>query len=653
MQIKKNTASSILAFAANMIIAYLAYFVSRVAYVAENWAELGQGFGALDMWEVVKGSLLFDTSALLYTNSLYALMMLIPLHFKEKDWWQTMAKWTFVVVNGICLAANLCDAAYFRYTGRRTTATVFNEFGAEGNLGGIIGVELLNHWYLVVLFVAMIAAIWWLYVKPHGSSHLRWREDFIRYYVVQTLAFVAFVPLCIGGMRGGFTKAVRPVTISNANQYVNRPSEAAIVLNTPFSLMRTIGKATFADPGFFTEAQLNEIYSPVVVPADSLVMRKKNVVVLILESFSREFFGSLNEGMTTTYTPFLDSLIAKSLTFDYSYANGRKSIDGMPSILSSIPRFGEPFFLTPASLNEVSGIAGELAKTGYNTAFFHGAENGSMGFEAFAKTTGYKQYYGRTEYDADKRFDGEDDFDGMWAIWDEEFLQFFALKMSEIKEPFATAVFTASSHHPYKVPKKYADRFVDQPGDDNVLHKCVLYSDYAVQRFFETASKQPWFQNTLFVITADHTNISSRQEYQTDLGLFGVPIIFYDPSGEIAPERRHCIAQQIDIMPTVLGYLGYGNPYVAFGQNLLATADTDTWAVNHNSGIYQYVKGDYLLQMTDAGEVKAVYNYRKDVMLQNNLKDKIGDEQQQMHKQLKAIVQSYMQRMVGDQLVVR
>lgn len=125
------------------------------------------------------------------------------------------------------------------------------------------------------------------------------------------------------------------------------------------------------------------------MPNDSLTKRKKNVVVIIIESFGREYIGGFNKwldgGRYKGYTPFVDSLMQHSATYQYSFCNGRKSIDGMPSVLSSIPMFIEPFFLTSASMNNVSGLAGELKEEGYYSAFFHGAENGSMGFQAFAR----------------------------------------------------------------------------------------------------------------------------------------------------------------------------------------------------------------------------------------------------------------------------
>ena len=642
MKIKPTIYATSLSAFINLMWAYVAYFVCRLAYGIENWSVLGGNFTSGNMGEVLKGGLMFDTSAIMYTNSLYMVLMLFPLHLKECRGWQKMAKCVFVVVNALAICINLADSVYFKYTGRRTTATIFSEFGNEGNLGSVIGVEFLNHWYLVLLAIVLIIGLLKLYVMP--ASVLKIKLMF-KYYVVQLLALLLFLPMCIGGMRGGLTKAVRPITISNANQYVDRPEDAALVLNTPFSLIRTIGKNVFVIPNYMEATRLDEVYSPVRQSvADSVAAKKKNVVVMIVESFGSEYIGALND--YEGYTPFLDSLISKSLIWEHSFGNGRKSIDGMPSVLSSIPMFVEPFFLTPASVNNVGGLARELVKDGYYSAFFHGAENGSMGFQAFSRATGFEDYFGRTEYNQDNRFQGDADFDGMWAIWDEPFLQYMALTMNEFREPFVSAVFTASSHHPYKIPEAYQEIY---PEEGLVMHKCVRYTDHALKRFFETASKQPWFKNTLFVLTADHTNLSEVPEYQTSLGGFRVPIVFFDPSGEMPTGQREGIAQQIDIMPTVLGYLGYTQPYVAFGFDLFHTPAEDTWAVNYLNGIYQYVKGDYLIQF-DGVTLKAVYRFKEDKLLEHNLIDKV--DVSDLVEELKAIIQSYMQRMNTNALVM-
>jgi phosphoglycerol transferase MdoB-like AlkP superfamily enzyme len=631
----------------NLLLAYAVYFLARIIYLTINYSYFYQDLTLVHLFELLGAGLVFDTSAILVTNIPYIVLMLLPWHGKERPAYQQFCRWVFVIVNSLALAINLIDACYFRFTMRRTTTTVFSEFANEQNLGSIFFTEMLNHLYLVFLF-AFVA--WGLYRLARYSTL---RHDSLRWwhYDVAMLLSLAFVaPFVVAGIRGGFATAVRPITISNANQYVNRPIEAALVLNTPFSLYRTIGKDVFSVPDYFaSEQELETHYSPVHRPASG-IMDKKNVVVLIVESFGREYIGALNPCLDDSqykgYTPCIDSLIARSITFSHTYCNGRKSIDGMPSILSSIPMFIEPFFLTPASMNHVSGLASILGDEGYQTAFFHGAQRGSMGFQAFARSTGFKDYYGREDFSSDKRFGGEQEFDGTWAIWDEPFLQYYCAKMSEMKEPFMTAVFTASSHHPYVVPEKYRERF---PEEGIEIHKCIRYTDMALGEFFRSASRQPWFKNTIFVLTSDHTNLSDHDYYQTDLGGFCSPIIIYEPGiTDLQPAVQDKIAQQIDILPTVLGMLHYPKPYFAFGIDVLNTPAEDTWAVNYLNGIYQYVKHGHVLQF-DGQRTRAVYALN-DSLMKHNLVGSCPD-QESMEQELKAIIQQYMARMTQDRLL--
>ena len=631
----------------NLLIAYVVYFLARLIYFFENYSYFSQNLSFSHVLEMLRGGLVFDTSAILVTNIPYIVLMLFPIHYKESAIYQKLCRAVFLIINGLALAINLCDAVYFRFTMRRTTTTVFSEFANEENLGGVFLKETINHLYLLVLFVVMVWAMYRLY-RMTGLKHkeLTWWH----YDLATLLSLAALAPFVVAGIRGGFATAVRPITISNANQYVDRPTDAALVLNTPFSLYRTIGKAVFVVPEYYqNEAAMASVFTPIHVPNDSVPMTKKNVVVLIVESFGREYIGALNGTLENSryrgYTPCVDSLIAKSITFSHSYCNGRKSIDGMPSILSSIPCFVEPFFLTPASMNHVSGIASLLVGEGYQTAFFHGAQRGSMGFQAFARSTGFQEYYGREDYDEDTRFGGDADFDGMWAIWDEPFLQYYAAKMSEMKEPFMTAVFTASSHHPYAIPEKYKEVY---PEEGLTIHKCIRYTDMAIGRFFQEASRQPWFKNTIFVLTSDHTNQSDHMEYQTDLGGFCSPIIIYEPGvTDQQPEMQQKIAQQIDILPTLMGRLHYPKPYFAFGIDVLNTPAEQTWAVNYMNGFYQYVKHGHVIQF-DGQKTTAAYALT-DSLMQNNLVNQLP-EQPQMEREVKAIVQQYMERMTQDRL---
>ena len=647
-----NSFAPLLTVVCNLVLAYVVYFVCRIVFLLTNYSSFSDNLTAAHLMEMLRGGFLFDSSAIMYTNVLWIVLVLFPLHLKETPTYRKVCKWLFVVVNSLAVVMNLCDCVYFQYTSRRTTSTVFSEFRHEGNLAGIFGTELIRHWYLLLIGVVLIYALWRLYLSHNLKRHtICWW----RYSLATLVSILLMVPCILGGMRGGLAHSVRPITVSNANQYVNHPTEAAIVLNTPFSLIRTIGKNVFEEPKYFTdEKQMLSYYSPIHQPDPGTVMNKKNVVVLIVESFGREYIGSLNRdldgGKYRGYTPFVDSLLTYSLTFEYTFANGRKSIDAMPSTLSSIPMMVEPFFLTPASMNDLTGLAGMLHDKGYYSAFFHGAPNGSMGFEAFARATGYDKYFGRTEYNADPKGGGDADFDGMWAVWDEPYLQHVVRMVNGFKQPFVASVFTASSHHPFKVPEQYAATFKDEGGQP--IHKCVRYTDMALRKFFEAASKQPWYRNTVFVLVADHTNQNTHPYYKTDQGLYSIPIIFYTPDGSLETGMKQgVIAQQIDVLPTLMGMLGYDKPYIAFGCDLLHTPAAQTWAFNFNNGVYQYFKGDFLLQF-DGQKTKALYRFKTDPLLKQNLAGKLPN-QSQLENELKSLIQQYMHRMTTNTLIIK
>lgn len=645
-----KTLQPLFSLVANVVLAYLVYFVARVAYLLENYSFFKEGLSFGHLIRMFRGGLMFDTTALVYSNALYILLMLFPLWLKETGAYHRFCRWLFVVVNAIGLLLNLCDAVYFPFTLRRTTTSVFREFDNENNLGGIFTTEVVNHWYFVLLFIVATWGMYKLYRMPKSNtSDFNTPQKKWQFAGINFLSLALAAVICVGGARGGLQSGVRPITISNANEYVKRPIECALVLNTPFALMRTIGKSIFKVPATFASLDASaKFFNPIHTSNAEVKANKKNVVILIVESFGREYIGAYNTqlegGHYKGYTPNVDKLIKESTVFEYSYANGHKSIDGMPSSLCGIPMFIEPFILTPASMNDYTGIPGHLSKWGYQTAFFHGANRGSMGFLAFANKIGFQKYYGRQDYAQDKRFGGDADFDGNWGIWDEPFLQYYCAKMGEMKQPFMTALFTVSSHHPFVVPDKYKDQFKE---GQLPIHKCIRYTDMAIGRFFESARKQPWFKNTIFILVSDHTNQSNHQQYKTDIGEFSAPFILYDPSGEIKPRKRAGIAQQTDIMPTVFGILGYNKPYLSFGCDLLNTPPQQTYALNYINGVYQYTKNGYTMQF-DGNRVTGIYSL-KDLLMQHNLVDKVP-EQAQMERELKAIIYQYMYRMVNNKL---
>ena len=622
----------------NLVVVYAVFFICHPVFIWYNWNSL-QGELSGMIWPMLKGSLVFDTSGIMYVSALYILLMMLPLHFKERLWYYRMAKVILVVMTSAAIFANIADTVYFPYTGCRSTLQVFNEFSNEtnGELFAIMMRGLLDNWYLVLLFAVIVWILCKLIKLP---SVLQFHKVFV-YYIVRTVCLLISAVCILAGIRGGLAHNIRPITMSNAYQYVNTPAQAAAILNTPFCVIRTLGNEDLKVPSYFSQEELESIYTPVISPDSTATFRPMNVVVFILESFGSEYIGAMNQDTEGIHdcAPFMDSIICRSLTFETSLANGRKSIDAMPSVLSGIPMLKDHLFLTPTIMSkEITGLAKELGHKGYYSAFFHGADNGSMGFQSFSRVIGYKDYFGMEEFVKEPVYGGNSVFDGYWAIWDEEFLQYMCDKIGTFREPFLASAFTASSHHPFNVPERYQNVY---PVEGKLpIYRGIRYSDHALKLFFEKASKQPWFNNTLFVLTADHTNLSEHPDYQSDYGNFRVPIIFYCPSDSLVG-KRNAIAQQSDIFPSILGYLGYDEPVMSFGQNLFSTPDDETWASTFQNGLYSYYKGDYII-LFDGETETGLFAYKQDPTLKHNLKGTQPATEQEMLKNLKALIQQYL-----------
>ena len=627
----------------NLLIVMAIYTLSRVFFYWIN-LDLYPNVDNAHLLEMIMGGWRFDLTALLYLNSLYILLILLPLpiQIRNNKHYIRITNYSFYIPNIIGLIANCMDMVYVRFTDRRTTYTLFTEFHNDGNLAQIILQAAGQYWYVTLFGIAIIAL---LIIASRKTWQIKTPSSTWMYYLTNSVLMVVSIYFVVIGIRGGFGKYTRPITISNAMQYANSPQETAILLNTPFSLMKSLETTTYVHPQYFTDDEAETIFSPIHIDEieENERLGKTNIVIVILESFSKEYIGFYNQHIDgyQGYTPFLDSLLAHSVTYTHSFASGRKSIDAMPSVLSSIPMLIEPYIVTPYSTNAVSSLAECLRDEGYATAFFHGAPNGSMGFQAYARSAGFEQYFGMDEYD------GIDAFDGTWAIWDEEFLQYYAQRMSQMPEPFMTTVFTASSHHPFRVPERYEGVF---PQGEKPIHPCVGYTDYALRKFFGYAQEQDWYENTLFVITADHTNQVTLPEYATAKGLFEVPIAFYSPQWNQGEVREQSAVSQTDIMPSVLAYLGYQKPFFAFGKDILTKEKETPWAVCYNHPAYQLLSDSILLQF-DGQNTYAVYNYQNDPLLQNNIASEINYSA--MERYLRAYIQQYIYRLTTNQLTIQ
>jgi phosphoglycerol transferase MdoB-like AlkP superfamily enzyme len=625
-----------------ILLMMVLFTLCRIGFFLFNF-KMFPGVSPGEFLTILRGGLSFDISAIVYINMLFILLSMIPLDIRYDDQYEKVLKYIYFITNGIALAMNGMDFVYYRFVDKRATADVFGTFENETNLLKLFFQFLFDYWPATLFTIFLCFMMVFLYnrikpVKPVPSGKLA-------YHAINIFMMPVIVALFIGAARGGYKHSTRPITISNAARYVKTPREVAIVLNTPFSFLRTFDKKALVKYKFFDDEKLLKLYNPHYIPDKSKPFQYDNVVIIILESFAREYVGALNRdlegGTYKGYTPFIDSLISVSLTFEVSLANGKKSIDAMPSILASVPSLETPYTISHYANNQINGLPGLLKTKGYYSAFFHGAPNGSMGFDSFSKLAGFEDYFGLDQYP------GKNDFDGMWGIWDEPFFKFFAEKLNSFKQPFMASIFSVSSHHPFKVPEKYTGKFKKGPAP---IAEVVGYSDFALHEFFDQIAKTPWFSNTLFIFTADHTNESIHPEFQNNFGSYCVPIIFYKPGSDLKGMKNR-IAQQIDIMPTILSFLNYDGEYIAFGNNLLDDS-YESFAFNTSGNNYHLYMKDHILEMIDNKPV-GLFDYKKDRFLEKNLLGTDPSLLSEMEDKLKAVIQTYNSRLIDNNMVVK
>ena len=622
-------------------LAYIFYFIARVLFYVYN-ADLLRVESVSDFLSLCYYGLSFDTTAILYVNLLFIVVSIIPVFKNTNNGYQKFLFYLYFGTNLLAYSTNFVDFIYYKFTYARSTTAALSVLEHETNKATLFSNFLLEYWHVWVLFI--LCAALWVYLYKKVTVLAFKPTKYIPYFSFSTVGFLLIVLFVIGGIRGGdFKKSTRPINLLDASRHVKNIVHSDIVLNTPFAIFRTLFTNGFAKTHYegVTEKVILEEVKPIKEYHNN-PKTKPNVVVFILESYGREYIGAFNKNTNIpnykSHAPFLDSLSQHSMIFTNAYANGRQSIHGMSSVLAGIPSFKDAFTSSPYPKQKIESLVSVLKTEGYDTSFFHGAANGSMGFLGFSNILGIDHYYGRTEFNDDSQFDG------FWGIWDEPFLQYMKNTLDKKKTPFFASVFTVSSHEPYIIPDKYKDRFHE---GGVPIHKCAEYTDFALKRFFTEAKKQPWFSNTIFVLVADHCNQIFYDEYHKPINRYAVPIIIYKPGSNLVGVDTD-LAQQIDIYPTIVDMIGYDKPFRSWGRSLLDKKSSPPFVLNSTGSIYQFSRGNYIC--TFDGKIALGFYDKDDKALKHNLIKNRNAEMDDIELNCKAFIQDYMNRVIDKNL---
>ena len=601
----KNRISNIYTYLAiKFLLAFFALLVAQATFIIANRG-VCQVEGSDAWWSLVRGNIVFGLATVSSVFLPYFVLLLLPWELRWKRWYRVICEVLYFVAMVSMVVPAMCDAIYYQHTLRLLSSDIFHYLTVGGQMGTLTWMFLADFWPVTLTGVLLLILVFIVGVKMKWPERDSWRNhkanDWVGFAVGSVL-------LCIM-VRGGF--GYHFIQLNDAAKYAE-PKNTVLVSNSLYSVIRTFGVDELppeymeydeADNLFSADFRRTPIDSTIgldgwragagaylekIYDNDTLVAEQKrhrNVVIIVLESFSQEYMGCY--GAEHSYTPFLDSLAQVSYLYN-GRSNGKKSIEAIPAVAGSRPSLTyTPYSLSHHYDSAAVALPAILRSHGYKTAFYHGTYNGVMDFDVYCRNAGFDLYYGKDEYMAEGH-GCEADYDGAWGIFDEPFLQFANREMVATKEPFMSMIFTVTSHHPFPIPEQYREQFKSAKGESPLL-KCISYTDYSLRRFFEVASAESWFNNTLFIILADHPGYVLSKPFSTLSGLYRIPFMVYDPSHDIAG-RSNRIVQQADVMPTVLDYLGFDDRCECFGSSVFR--NKSGYQVAFGNGYYQLVRGD-------------------------------------------------------------
>jgi hypothetical protein len=606
-----------------LLVVLLLFTLLRILFFITNRGDF-PGIPAWTALVVLAQGLRFDLMTVVVANALFILFHLLPHPWRERRGYQCGLFGLFMVVNSVLLFLCCIDLPFYGFNGKRITRDVLGQAGA-----GFRGLFFftINYWWATLAFALGLVVLWKAYPRRVMTPVVDGRRS-------QWALFGLVLPCFLLAGRGGWQyQGLSPAHASSVVPVAFAP----LVTNSAFTFGHSLTQPTLRMRHYLPPEVLERLMPMGYAIRGDSGDRRMNVVLLIVESLGLEYLHTISG--EPSYMPFMDSLCTRSFVYTRAFANAERSNKSLCALLGGVPSFTDDAFMNTVYAGDpVDGLGTRMKELGYSTAFLHGGINGEYKFDSFSKACGFDDYFGKDEF-GDERY-----YDGHWGVYDEEFLQFSADRIGRMREPFCASIFTLSSHDPFMVPKRYKGRF---PKGTSEIHESLGYVDMSLRRFFERASREPWYANTLFVITGDHTfqynNHPAR--FSNPAGRFAVPIILFTGNGAFQG-RSERIAQHLDIMPSILDAVGYEGRITTFGQSLIKRDRTDR-AVQFMGGQYRLIQEDRLL-LFDGERTLGLYAFESDSLCLHDLSAQEPERLERLTLDLQAIIQRHAMMLLGN-----
>ena len=381
-------------------------------------------------------------------------------------------------------------------------------------------------------------------------------------YLIRTILTLVIFFCLFAGIRGRLV-IKSPIRVGTA-YFCNYGFPNMLGLNPVFSLMRSYldsrnhenddvhfmdGKVAIQNIQKWYNIKADTLYnSPIArVVQSSPATIKPNVVLIVMESMSVQklsYFGN-----TGNIAPFMDSLVTKSYLFTNMYSSGIHTRFGIFSTLFSYPCYMRKHPMKIVDMQKYSGIGSVMRQNGYSTIYFTTHDDQFDNIGGFLRANDYTQLISQKNYPKEK-------VRSSLGVPDDYMFEFsmpYLNQLASKKEPFFVTFLTASDHGPRIIPEYFT------PRSKEIERQSVEFADWSLQKFMHLAKQQKWYDNTIFVFVADH-GIKIASSYDLPVERFHIPLLFFSPKYIKQPKIFDQLASQLDVFPTIMGFLHL--PYV-------------------------------------------------------------------------------------------
>ena len=578
-------------------------------------------FSALSLFEIGQAfiyGLRFDFALTSILFFFPILLINLPLKQAENKHWLSFWYWVcflLIIAASLLLAADIAYYAYVkRHISQELRVILYDTFF-------ILQMGLSSYKVALLSFAGFTAALFFLWRKVFPKElSIRSSGSLAKRITIFTLVFFILAL----GIRGGTQRK----TIHVINAYATgNPLQGNLILNGAYSALRSFDNSPSVSHNFYNPQELKKqakelgLYKqnknyPFQQKFNYQKDNKLNVVIVLLESWSYKYIDAL-AGNNYGITPNFDKLVKEGLAFDRFYAAGQRSIEGLQAVLTGVPNLVDlPRLGWGLENSKFSRLGSILQRHGYHTVFTQSSRRTSFHIDSISAAAGFENYFGMEDMKLVLDYPDPSSF---WFGWDHETFNKVLSYLSGVKQPFISFTFTGSTHSPYGTLPKQFLKYPHHTDTEEGFMNTVFYADWAIGQFMKEARQQPWFDNTVFFFTADHTVGAYRND--STLDQFHIPLVIYSPK-HIKPGINHTISSHLDIMPTVIDLLHLPDKFSAVGQSLFRKKNDDkASAYIHAGNLTGIINNEgYLLHtLQKVVEAKTLSHKKMDIKTQEKL----------------------------------